>query len=129
MRWRSKRAPWTRMSTGCARRSSATRKSRTTSTPFPVSATASSPTKRDPARRALTARLSRAGFIAAEEEADELLACAGGDTYRLDALVGRRLAGEPLAWIIGRVSFCGLEIRVDPGVYVPRWQSELLARR
>jgi release factor glutamine methyltransferase len=25
--------------------------------------------------------------------------------------------------------FCGIEIRVDPGVYVPRWQSEPLARR
>ncbi|TME54035.1 MAG: methyltransferase [Chloroflexi bacterium] len=78
---------------------------------------------------ALTARLSSAGFIAAEEEANELLACAGGDPERLDSLVGRRLTGEPLAWITGRVSFCGLEIRVDPGVYVPRWHSEPLARR
>jgi release factor glutamine methyltransferase len=43
--------------------------------------------------------------------------------------VRRRPTSEPLAWIIGRVSFCGLEIRVDPGVYVPRWQSEPLARR
>jgi release factor glutamine methyltransferase len=34
-----------------------------------------------------------------------------------------------LAWITGSVSFCGVEIRVDPGVYVPRCQSELLARR
>jgi len=25
--------------------------------------------------------------------------------------------------------FCGLEIRVDPGVYVPRWQTEPLAQR
>ena len=25
--------------------------------------------------------------------------------------------------------FCGLEVRVDPGVYVPRWQTEALARR
>ena len=29
----------------------------------------------------------------------------------------------------GASAFCGLEIRVDPGVYVPRWQSEPLARR
>jgi release factor glutamine methyltransferase len=73
--------------------------------------------------------LSKAGFIAADDEAEELLACAAGDGERLDALVARRLTGEPLAWITGRVSFCGLEIRVDPGVYVPRWQSEPLARR
>ena len=77
----------------------------------------------------LAALLSSAGFIAADEEAAELLDSAAGDAVRLDSLVGRRLTGEPLAWIIGRVSFCGLEIRVDPGVYVPRWQSEPLARR
>jgi release factor glutamine methyltransferase len=77
----------------------------------------------------LSDRLSRAGFIAAEDEANELLARAAGDGHLLDSLVARRLTGEPLAWIIGKVSFCGVEIRVDPGVYVPRWQSEPLARR
>jgi len=77
----------------------------------------------------LAALLSSAGFIAPEEEADELLACAAGDVGLLDSLVARRLTGEPLAWIIGRVWFCGLEIHVDPGVYVPRSQSEPLARR
>src|SRR5690348_12361138 len=77
----------------------------------------------------LTALLSRAGFIAAEDEANELLARAGGDVELLDSLIARRLTGEPLAWIIGKVTFCGVEIRVDPGVYVPRWQSEPLAHR
>ena len=77
----------------------------------------------------LTVRLSRAGFIAAQEEANELLDRAAGDGELLDSLVARRLTGEPLAWIIGKVSFCGVEIRIDPGVYVPRWQTESLARR
>src|SRR5205807_8543956 len=77
----------------------------------------------------LTAVFSAAGFISAEEEAYELHALAGGDLKLLDALVARRLSGEPLAWIIGSTSFCGLQIRVDAGVYVPRWQSEPLARR
>jgi release factor glutamine methyltransferase len=77
----------------------------------------------------LTAFFAEHGFLAAEEEAEELLACAGGDTGRLDALVGRRLSGEPLAWITGATLFCGLQLAVDPGVYVPRWQSEQLARR
>jgi release factor glutamine methyltransferase len=85
------------------------------------------PAPSDPA--ALAELLADAGFVAAEEEADELLARAGGDAELLDALVARRLTGEPLAWITGSVSFCGLEIRVDPGVYVPRWQSEALALR
>jgi release factor glutamine methyltransferase len=92
-----------------------------------MSEIASVPMPHDP--KTLVAALSQAGFVAAAEEADELLARAGGDAGLLESLVGRRLGGEPLAWVTGRVSFCGLEIRVDPGVYVPRWQSEPLAGR
>lgn len=77
----------------------------------------------------LTALLADSGFIAAEQEAGELLAGAAGDGERLEALVRRRLSGEPLAWITGSVLFCGLEVRVHPGVFVPRPHSELLARR
>ncbi len=47
----------------------------------------------------------------------------------LGSLVARRLAGEPLAWIVGHTVFDGVDVRVDPGVYVPRWQSAELARR
>ncbi len=78
---------------------------------------------------ALEARLAGAGFVAAREEAGELLSRAEGDPELLDSLVARRLDGEPLAWITGSTSFCGLQIRVDQGVYVPRWQSQDLARR
>ena len=85
------------------------------------------PTPNDPT--AIAALLSSSGFVAAQEEAGELLACAAGDLELLDSLVGRRLTGEPLAWITGTASFCGCEVRVDPGVYVPRSQSEPLARR
>jgi release factor glutamine methyltransferase len=77
----------------------------------------------------LSTLLASEGFIAAGEESQELLAYAAGDDQLLNSAVRRRLTGEPLAWIIGRVSFCGVEIRVDPGVYVPRWLSEPLARR
>jgi release factor glutamine methyltransferase len=80
-------------------------------------------------REGLTELLARAGFIAADEEAGELLASAAGDVEVLESLVRRRLTGEPLAWITGSVCFCGVDVRVDPGVYVPRWQSEQLARR
>jgi release factor glutamine methyltransferase len=79
--------------------------------------------------KALADLLSGAGFVAAEEEAGELVARAAGDAELLDSLVERRLTGEPLAWITGSVVFCGVQIHVDPGVYVPRWQSEPLARR
>lgn len=73
--------------------------------------------------------LAGAGFVSPEEEAAELLEAAAGDPELLASLVERRLTGEPLAWITGWTRFCGLEIRVAPGVYVPRAQSEVLAER
>ena len=76
---------------------------------------------------ATTERLERAGCIAAGDEAGELIAASGGDTERLEELVVRRCTGEPLAWLIGSVQFCGEVVVVQPGVYVPRWQSEPLA--
>jgi release factor glutamine methyltransferase len=77
----------------------------------------------------LTRTLAEAGFLSAEDEAAQLLAASAGDQVRLASLVERRLSGEPLAWITGRARFCGLELAVDPGVYVPRPHTELLARR
>jgi len=77
----------------------------------------------------LVEALRRAGCIAAEEEAEELWAAAGHRPHRVNALVERRTRGEPLAWITGRTVFAGLELAVHPGVYVPRWQSEPMARR
>lgn len=73
-------------------------------------------------------RLEAAGCVAASEEAGELVAAAPDD-HTLETWVRRRERGEPLAWITGVARFCGLPLRVDPGVYVPRLQSEELARR
>ncbi len=77
--------------------------------------------------RATTATLRRAGCVAADEEATELIDATGGDTRRLRSLVDRRCEGEPLAWLVGSLTFCGQRVVVHPGVYVPRWQSEPLA--
>ncbi len=44
------------------------------------------------------------------------------------SFVARRAAGEPVGFITGRVLFCGLEIRVRPGVFVPRPSSEFLVK-
>ncbi len=73
-------------------------------------------------------RLMAAGCVAAEEEAEELVAAAR-DGATLETSVSRREAGEPLAWITGTMRFCGRRVRVDPGVYVPRVQTEELAAR
>ncbi len=67
--------------------------------------------------------------MAAEEEALELAGAARGNGALLAALADRRLAGEPLAWVTGRATFAGIGLRVDRGVYVPRWQSTELVRR
>ena len=45
---------------------------------------------------------------------------------RLFELAERRAAGEPVAYIIGRKSFCGLEIAVDRRALVPRTETEEL---
>ena len=76
----------------------------------------------------MTARLAAAGCIAAAEEAGALLA-AGPDDATLETWLRRREGGEPLAWIVGSTTFGGRRLRIDPGVYVPRPQSEELARR
>jgi release factor glutamine methyltransferase len=45
---------------------------------------------------------------------------------RLFELVERRAAGEPVAYIVGRKAFCGLEIAVDRRALVPRPETEEL---
>lgn len=77
---------------------------------------------------AVADRLAAAGCVAADEEARELTAAAP-DGAALEAWIRRREQGEPLAWITGTLRFCDRAIAVDPGVYVPRFQTEELARR
>ncbi|MFL6159755.1 MAG: putative protein N(5)-glutamine methyltransferase [Marmoricola sp.] len=72
--------------------------------------------------------LRAAGCVYAEEEAEHLVA-AGGDT---GALVARRVAGEPLEWIVGWADFRdeagdGVRVLVRPGVFVPRGRTIELA--
>src|SRR5450631_3903304 len=42
------------------------------------------------------------------------------------ALVARRAAGEPVAYIVGEREFFSLEFRVTPAVLIPRPETELL---
>jgi release factor glutamine methyltransferase len=76
----------------------------------------------------VVARLRAAGCVFAEEEAALLVAEAAGPG-ELDALVARRVGGEPLEQVLGWASFCGLRIAVEPGVFVPRRRTEFLARQ
>jgi len=49
-----------------------------------------------------------------------------GDGAALAQLICRRLAHEPLAYIIGHREFFGHDFHVAPGVLIPRAESELL---
>ena len=71
----------------------------------------------------VVARLRAAGCVFAEDEA-ALLRSSGGD---IEALLARRVAGEPLEYVLGWASFCGLRVIVEPGVFVPRVRTEALA--
>ena len=45
---------------------------------------------------------------------------------QLEALVARRAAGEPLAYLVGSADFHGLEFVVSPAVLIPRPDTEVL---
>lgn len=85
----------------------------------------------DPRYDAVVTELRSAGCVYAEEEAAHLLEAAGPDGD-LGTLVARRVAGEPLEWIVGWAWFGtedgdGLRVAVHPGVFVPRGRTIELA--
>ncbi|MFE6967423.1 putative protein N(5)-glutamine methyltransferase [Agromyces sp. NPDC057679] len=75
---------------------------------------------------ALVARLRAAGCVFAEDEA-ALLVGASTDPERVEELVARRIAGEPLEALLGWAEFAGLRLDVEPGAFVPRHRTEALA--
>lgn len=76
--------------------------------------------------------LRAAGCVFAEDEAAILIEAAAGpddddSEPNLDELVARRVSGEPLEQIVGWVDFSGMRLSVQPGVFVPRQRTALLA--
>lgn len=51
---------------------------------------------------------------------------AGEDAARYEALLARRAAGEPVAYLLGCKGFRWIELDVDPRVLIPRPETELL---
>lgn len=97
--------------------------------------------RREVLRRA-AAQLAEAGVASPEHDAAELLAhVLGTERSRLvlvdevpqptldryAALLARRAAREPLQHLTGVAHFRHVELRVGPGVFVPRPETELLA--
>jgi release factor glutamine methyltransferase len=65
--------------------------------------------------------LNRVGLITQSERT-----LTADEAARLAALFARRLAGEPVAYIVGRREFFGLDFEVGPAVLIPRPDTELL---
>ncbi|WP_037570500.1 putative protein N(5)-glutamine methyltransferase [Phaeacidiphilus oryzae] len=79
----------------------------------------------------VAARLRAAGCVFAEEEAALLLAAVAAEADaadRLEAMIRRRVAGEPLELVLGWAEFGGLRVAVAPGVFIPRRRSEFMLR-
>ena len=77
-------------------------------------------------------RLTAAGIAPARTEARWLVehAEAGGEGAvedRLEGLVRRREAGEPLQLLLGRWPFRTVELELAPGVFLPRPETEVVA--
>jgi release factor glutamine methyltransferase len=89
-----------------------------------------------------TRRLGQAGLVTPRVDAERIaahgLGLSWGDlwtrgdklddatTTKLNRLLERRVAGEPLAYIEGSRGFYGLELACGPGVLVPRPSTETL---
>ncbi|KWV53062.1 protein-(glutamine-N5) methyltransferase, release factor-specific [Bradyrhizobium macuxiense] len=98
------------------------------------------------ARRALSARLQAAGNDSAELDARFLVGAALGldltgmitaagraitrdESNRLDGFAQRRLAGEPVARILGMREFWGLPLTLSAATLVPRPDTETVVER
>jgi release factor glutamine methyltransferase len=76
----------------------------------------------------VTRELAAAGCVSAAAEARWLVEEAA-DPPALAAMVARRVAGEPLQYVVGWAPFGRLRLLVGPGVFVPRPETEGLADR
>lgn len=89
--------------------------------------------------------LAAAGLEEPEQEAQEMLCVASGkrreellrdlDLYmnddiaqRVEDMVQRRCAGEPLAYVLGEWPFRTLTLEVGPSVLIPRQETEILVQ-
>jgi len=95
----------------------------------------------DAARRALAARLKSSAIDSAELDARILIGAmlnldltgmiteaarplTGDESSRLESFARRRLAGEPVARIVGMKEFWGLQLKLSPATLVPRPDTE-----
>jgi release factor glutamine methyltransferase len=71
-------------------------------------------------------RLAAAGVDSPRLDARLLWEHAACDPARFDAVLSRRLAREPLAYITGHKEFWSLDLEVGPGILIPRPETETI---
>jgi release factor glutamine methyltransferase len=78
------------------------------------------------AREARLLLASATGFSEASVLAHAETALPEKEEHLFREMAARRAAGEPVAYILGRKEFYGLELAVNPAVLIPRPETELL---
>jgi release factor glutamine methyltransferase len=97
-------------------------------------------------RRSASMRLAAADHESAALEVDLMLGAATGleraqliawpetclssaQQQHFEHLIARRLAGEPIAYLLGRREFWSLDLRVSPATLIPRPETEILVEQ
>src|SRR4051812_17846382 len=68
------------------------------------------------------------GLDAAEQVSEASSPATHRAVAALAGLVDRRVAGEPLQYVLGSWSFCGIDLLVDRRVLIPRPETEVVAQ-
>ena len=76
--------------------------------------------------REVEALLTRAKVPDASSVSVQIVAAAQSDPARAIAMANEYLLGKPLAYLLGRQKFMGIELLTQPGALVPREETELL---
>ncbi len=81
----------------------------------------------DPASEARWMLEAVSGMDATEYAMEAGSPATQGATVGLDGFLARRATGEPLQYVLGAWSFCGLDLLVDRRVLIPRPETEVVA--
>lgn len=71
------------------------------------------------------AMLRAAGSVFAEEEA-QIIISEAKTHLDLTRMIDERTSGIPLEQILGWADFCGIRVRIEPEVFVPRYKTQFL---